>query len=163
MSNPQNSLKKKMKMRGPISLIIFTMLNMASTAQPDHRHSLGLGVGAVYLSDDKAVSPGLQLEYAYHFVWGTTPLHASACTELIFGDERHIGLALGLGFTPIGNLDLGMGPGVMFEGEKQLLCLHLSGSWGFNLRGISMGPAVELAHTGKHFHMLAGLIFEIDF
>ena len=150
-------------MRRLILLIIFSTASIMSTAQSGHRHSLGLGAGAVYLSDDKIFSPGLQLEYAYHFLWGTTPLHASACTELIFGEERHIGLALGLGFTPMGNLDLGIGPGVMFEGEEHYFCLHLSASWGFVLRGFSMGPIVELAHTGRHFHMLAGLIFEIDF
>ena len=150
-------------MRGLIFLWAFSLPVFLSMAQTNNKHSLGLGAGAVYLSDDKTISPGLQLEYAYHFVWGITPLHATVCTEFIFGDERHIGLAIGLGFTPIGNLDLGLGPGVMFEGEKHYFCLHLSTSYAFDFKGFSMGPLAELAHTGKHFHMLAGIIFEFEF
>lgn len=127
------------------------------------RHSIGLASGMVYLSDDKKFDPGLQLEYSYSFMLGRAPFSAGSAVEVIFGEERHIGLGLQLGYSPIKGLDIGAGPGVMFEGDNHYFCLHIASSYGFDLGTFSIGPAIELAHTGKHYHFLTGLHIEFYF
>lgn len=127
------------------------------------RHSIGLASGMVYLSDDKKFDPGLQLEYSYSFMQGKSPFSVGSAVEVIFGEERHIGLGLQMGYSPIKGWDVGVGPGVMFEGDTHYFCINIATSYGFDLGKISIGPAVELAHTGMHYHFLTGLFIELDF
>ncbi len=152
-----------MKKSGLICLLVILFFGHYCYSQPEHRHSIAFAAGAVYLSDDKVVDPGVHLEYAYHFMLGKILLNSGSSIEMIFGEERHIGLALYMGYSPLKGWDVGLGPGVMFEGDTHYYCINISTSYGFDMGSFSLGPAMELAHTGKHFHFLMGLHIELDF
>ena len=143
-------------------LTLICILSIAFVSA-EERHSIGLATGMVYLSDDKKFDPGLQLEYSYTFMQGRSPFSAGSAVEVIFGEERHIGLGLQLGYTPLRGWDIGVGPGIMFEGDTHYFCLHIATSYGFDMGSFSIGPAIELAHTGRHYHFLTGLHLEFDF
>lgn len=141
-------------------IIFFLALALVSTillAQSSNRHGLGVSGGWVYLSDDKTTAPGLQLEYEYRFMAADRSLHLASCVEYIFAEEQHIGLGLGIGFSIYRHWEIEVGPGVMFEGDDHFYCIHLATSYEWDLGAISMGPIVEIAHTGSHYHLLAGV------
>jgi hypothetical protein len=156
--NPYKSIFKTIALFSAVLL-----LHTNSFPQDNPRHSIGIGAGAVYLSEEEHFDPGLQLEYAYGFLWGNTPLNAGASVEMIFGEHRHIGLAFLLGYSSARGWDVGLGPGVMFEGDRHYFCINLATSYGFDLGRFAAGPAMELAHTGRHYHLLLGIQIDFDF
>ncbi|MFW5687436.1 MAG: hypothetical protein ACOCXV_00770 [Bacteroidota bacterium] len=144
-----------------VTITLFTQA--VSYGQENSRNSLCIGAGAVYLSQEQSFDPGLHLGYGYEFHIGKTPLSAGASAELIFGDHSHMGFALNLGYSPVAGWDLGIGSGVMFEDHKHFFSVNLATSYGFDFRRFSAGPALELAHTGTHYHLLMGLHIDLDF
>lgn len=144
-------------------LPIWVLIQVTNVASGSEKHGIGMGFGMVYLSDDNKFDPGLHLGYSYGFQKGKSPLSAGGAMEVIFGDERHIGMSLQLGYTPAEGWDVGAGPGVMLEGDTHYFCIHVASSFGFDLGKFSIGPALELAHTGKHYHVLTGIHIETGF
>ena len=144
---------------------IFFLITSGLSAQPEagHRHGLGLTVGPVYLSDDDMFAPAVQLEYDYTFLMSGREWFAGAASEIIFMNQRHIGLAVFIGFAPVGGLALNLGPGVMFEGEKHYFSANLGAVYEFELKRFTIGPALEMAHTGHHYHLLLGLNLGLSF
>jgi hypothetical protein len=136
---------------------------LSAQTEASRRHGLGLTIGPVYLSDDDMLAPAVQLEYDYSFLMGGREWFAGAASEVIFMNQRHIGLAVFLGYSPFGGLGLNLGPGVMFEGDKHYFSANLGMAYEFDLNRLSIGPALELAHTGRHYHLLLGLVLGISF
>lgn len=142
---------------------IFLIIHVFAQAQSSPSNSVGVSAGAVYLSDDHTIDPGFQIEYARHLNLGHTPIHVGGSVEIILGEEQHIGLALSLGFSPLDKWEIGIGPGIMFEGDEHFYCVHVATFYAFQWGKYALGPVWELAHTGKHYHILLGIQFEFDF
>ena len=144
------------------TMILFSFQSrlMARGADPLEKtgspHHLGIAVGGVYLSDDQEFAPGIALDYGYDFTLGGRELFAHAAIEYIIMEKRHIGFNLGLGFSPFGGWSLSAGPGMMREGDISYFCINLGSSYEWEIGRMSFGPKVELAHTGKHFHLMSG-------
>lgn len=142
--------------------IFFQAISFQSFAE--NKHSLCIAGSGVYLSESKKFVPGLQLEYEYDFLLYGIELSAIACLEYLLIKEQHFGLGAGLGFSPVKNTEISIGPAIMFEKQQTHYAAFLATSYSFPINEkLSMGPMIELCHTFKEYHLLLGLHISYEF
>jgi len=141
-----------------LTTIFITVFSVSHLfAQLERKHELGVSLGAVYLSDDKIIAPGIQLEYVYNFLSKKgKELNLWTGLEYVFTPETHISFATGLGFTVYKNLGGGIGPGIVLHGDDLMFSAVFALDYEFAFKRISFGPIIEIAYIGKHSHYMAG-------
>jgi hypothetical protein len=142
---------------------IFTSATSIEVTQPEYRHGLAFASGAAYLSDRNNVYPSFHLEYAYGFRLGSLDLSTGLNGEVIFADQNHYSIGIGLGYEPFRNVVIHAGPGVTFDNDEVMLKGSIGLGYEFGFNRFSFGPITEFAFHKGDYHGMLGVTFGYAF
>jgi len=146
-----------------IGFFILLTMSLLQAQDIHHKHSIGLGAGPAYLSEKQTFFPAVHIEYEYCFEVKQRELHAGISLEKIFTKGKHYAFGIGLGTSLWKGLEFSIGPGIVLEDDGLSPFGHISLGYKFEFGHMSIGPCIEYAGNGHHFHFFSGISMGIGF